>query len=446
MNILDGLQNVVSGLMTWRDKHFHSSYSVTIPLSQDQLLLESIFRDSWLAKRIINSVTEDMVREWIKVEIEELEDFDWCQYEKPWKLKSLVEESIRWSRLFGGSAIIIGTGDDLSTPLGEITVGSLKYFRVVDKFRLIPGSDVDTDIESPNFDLPQTYTLMPSSKQIHWTRVIRFEGQSLPYQSWITNQRWGDSELQHVFDSVKAYDSIKGSIVSMFYEANVDVLKVGNLSELLSTKGGEEKVIKRFQTASLMKSFNRVFLIDQDEEYEKKSNNFTNLADIWRQFISDVSGAAEIPVARLFGETPGGIAATGKGELSNYYDMVSNKQETDLKPQLERLVDLILKNSGITNEFEIEFVPLWQMGESDIVTIQKTKAERDQIYLNAGIVMPSEVAIELKRDGTYSAITQDSIDLLVELEREPKPEPIVDPVLDPTPESNLNPEGEMNDN
>lgn len=425
----DGLQNVVAGLATWRDKHFHSSYAVTQSLAQDQRLLDTMYRDSWLAKKVINSVAEDMVREWFKVTVQDDNDFDFVQIEKKWGLRGLVEEALRWSRLYGGAGIIIGTkGSLLSEPLDQIKQGDLLFLRVVDKFLLIPGALIDEDIESPNFDLPLAYLMQPSNLEIHWTRVIRFEGQSLPKQAWLENQRWGDSELQHIFESIKSYDSIKVSIVSMFYEANVDVLKVNQLTELLADKDGEEKVIKRFQTAALMKSFNRVFLIDSDEEYEKKSNSFTNLADIWSRFVSDVAGAAEIPITRLFGETPGGLAATGKGELINYYDMISNKQQTDLLGNVEKLVRyLILNEFGNELEFEIEFNPLWQVPESELAAVRKTRADTDKIYYDMGVVTSAEIARELLNGKVYSAMTEESIELLEELENKIPDEP--DPLI-----------------
>lgn len=436
--VWDGLQNVVAGLNTWRDKHFHSQYSLTIPLSQQQDLLDSLYRDSWLAKKVVNAVVEDMIREWIDVSVKELDDFDFCQLEKPWKLRGLMEEALSWSRLYGGSAIIVGTKDVLddsslmSQPLPEIGKGVLKFLRVIDRYNLVPGTVIDEDIVSSNFDYPEYYLLMPSNTRVHWTRVIRFEGQLLPNQAWLANNRWGDSELQHIFDSIKSYDSTKQSIVSMFYEANVDVLKVNGLGEILAQKGGEEKIIKRFQTAALMKSFNRVFLIDGDEEYEKKSSNFTNLADIWARFANDVSGASDIPLTRLFGETPGGIAATGKGELTNYYDMVSRKQKTDMLPQLERLVSYIISNAyGLPHEFEITFNPLYQIPEGDVASVRKTRAETDKIYYDMGVVTPAEIGQELLNDNVYSSMTEDSIRLLEALENEieKEPDPIeIDPV------------------
>jgi phage-related protein (TIGR01555 family) len=204
------------------------------------------------------------------------------------------------------------------------------------------------------------------------------------------------------------------------------VVKAVGMAELLASKDGEKKIIKRFQTAALMKSINRTLLLDESETYEKKSNNFTNLSDVWGRFIDDVCGAAEIPKARLFGDSPGGLNATGKGELINYYDMISNKQETGLLPQIEKLVKIIVVNAmgRYPDDLKIQFNPLWQTSETEQIANSKVRADRDKVYLDSGIVTPAEVAQSLLDDNVYPAMTEESITLLEELENEPLAEPV----------------------
>ena len=59
----DGLENVVAGLGTDRDKR---SYSVWAdPRVLTRMELENMYRGSWLAKKIVNAVADDMTREWL---------------------------------------------------------------------------------------------------------------------------------------------------------------------------------------------------------------------------------------------------------------------------------------------------------------------------------------------------------------------------------------------
>lgn len=46
--------------------------------------------------------------------------------------------------------------------------------------------------------------------------------------------------------------------------------------------------------------------------------NFAGLKDIYEAFMTEVAGAAEILVTRLFGRSPDGMNATGKADMQHY--------------------------------------------------------------------------------------------------------------------------------
>jgi hypothetical protein len=76
------------------------------------------------------------------------------------------------------------------------------------------------------------------------------------------------------------------------------------------------------------------------------------------------------------------------------------------------------------DDYRFDFNSLWQMSDSEMATIQKTRAERDQIYLQAGVVTEGVVARELKEDGTYKNLTDEDIKLAEEL-AEAAPDPVL---------------------
>lgn len=425
----DGLENVVAGLGTERDKRSYSTWGQ--PRVMTRMELENMYRGSWLAKRIVNTVADDMTREWLHVMFDEDADgksqFAIEQCEKRFSLKSKVNAAIKWARLYGGALIIIGTNDtkDLSKPLDikKLGKGCLRYLQVVDRWRVAPNGAINRDLDSPNFGMPESYLIAESTVQIHHTRVLRFNGQKLPYFSWLQNSMWDDSELQHVVESLLNCDTTTAAVATMLFEANVDVISAPDLTELLSTKDGEAKAIKRFQLASMMKSFNRTLLIDGNEKYEKKQNSFANLDKIIQQFMIDVCGAADIPMTRLFGQSAGGLNATGDNDVRNYYDMVSSKQEAEMRAQLDYLYEIICRSElgNMPDDFRFDFNPLWQISATEQATIDKTNAERDQIYLQAGVVTEGLVASELKERGTYRNMTDEDVELAEELSKAPEP-------------------------
>ena len=444
----DGLQNFVAGLGTDRDKMTAGRYELPRVLPRSEL--ENMYRSSWLAKRIINAVADDMTREWRTVIFDDEDDerqFAIEKAEKKLRVRPQVNEALRLARLYGGSLIIIGTKDkDMSKPLNPEAVkkGDLLWLRTIERWRVAAGPVRTTDLSSPNFGLPDFYMLAESSVQVHHTRVLRFDGQKLPYFAWMQNGMWHDSELQHVLDSIMNADTTSKGIATMLFEANVDVVTSEGLSDVLATKDGEARLTKRFQLAAMMKSFNRMLLLDGTETYEKKSNQFANLDKIWLQFMVDVCGAADIPMTRLFGQSAAGLNATGDNDVRNYYDMVSAKQESELRAQLEYLDEVLVRSElgTMPDDYRFDFNSLWQMSDAETATIQKTRAERDQIYLNAGVVTEGVVARELKEDGTYKNLTDEDIELAEELS-EAAPDPVLVPGAPVQPGAAQPPQGQQ---
>lgn len=417
----DGLENVVAGLGTDRDKRSYSVWADPRILTRQEL--ENMYRGSWLAKKIVNAVADDMTREWLHCMFDGEELGTTIeQAEKRFAVKRKINEALRWSRLYGGATVIIGTKDkNLAKPLDVKSVrkGDLRYLHVVDRWRLSPAGSLNRDLESPNFGMPESYVLAESTVQVHHTRVLRFNGEKLPYFAWLRNAMWDDSVLQHVMDSLMNCDTTTQAIATMMFESNVDVVKSEGLADMLAQKDGEAKVTKRFQVAALLKSFNRILLLDGTETYDKKQNSFANLDKVIQQFMVDVSGAADIPMTRLFGTSAAGMNATGDNDVRNYYDMVSAKQESELRPQLEYLYEVLVRSElgHMPDDFRFDFNPLWQLSETEQATVEKTRAERDQVYLNAGVVTEALVARELKERGTYRNMTDDDIDLVEELSK-----------------------------
>lgn len=417
----DGLENVVAGLGTDRDKRSYSVWANPRILTRQEL--ENMYRGSWLAKKIVNAVADDMTREWLHVTFDGEELGTTIELaEKRFAVRRKINEALKWSRLYGGSLVIIGTRDkNLAKPLDvkNVKQGDLRNLHVVDRWRASPAGSLNLELDSPNFGMPDYYVISESAVQVHHTRVLRFNGQRLPYYAWLNNTRWDDSELQHVMDSLMNYDTTTQAIATMMFESNVDVVKSEGLADVLARKDGEAVLTKRFQVAALLKSFNRMLLLDGTESYEKKQNSFANLDKVIQQFMIDVSGAADIPMTRLFGTSATGMNATGDNDVRNYYDMVSAKQEAELRPQLEYLYEVLVRSElgHMPEDFRFDFNPLWQLSETEQATVEKTRAERDQVYLNAGVVTEALVARELKERGTYRNMTADDIELVEELSK-----------------------------
>lgn len=427
----DGLNNVIAGLGTERDRRFFTNY--TLDFQSVQPRLEAMYMSSWLAGKIVSVPAEDMTREWVDLSWDghdDAQDDDKAirKAERKFDFRAKVLEALLWARLYGGAVIVIGLrGENLATPLviENIKEGSLVSLIVKDRWHFTSSGARDME-PGPNFGLPISYLITPSSQQVHHTRVIRFNGRRLPESLWLANTYWDASELGHIIDNIKDYDAGRAGTASMLWDASVDVLRLALLKEQLAQKDGEKKILSRLLTMLRMKSMNRTIVLDKEDEYAQKSNTFSGVKDVLAQFVLDVSGAADIPITRLFGQSPAGLTATGESDIRNYYDHIGAKQESQLWGPLMKLYEVLIRSTlrRFPDDFQIEFRPLWQVTAPEKATIDKTKAERDAIYLKEGVVTEGLVARQLKADNTYSMMEDDDVEMAEELALQPDPIPV----------------------
>jgi phage-related protein (TIGR01555 family) len=419
----DGLANLVAGLGTERDKRYYSTYGYVSRMTQYQL--EALYEGSWLGGKIVDIPAGDMTRQWVARTWDGAKDDqrrrkDLAVAEAALDVRGKVKLALTWARLHGGSVIVLAIAGDLDVaqPLDvtRIRKGSLRNLLVMDRWRLTASTELDTDLNSPNFGQSLYYTVNETAARIHWTRVIRFDGVTLPHGQWLQNGRWNGSVLQRVADSIKNYDGARDIASSMMYEACVDVLRIADLYALLSQPGGDALVASRFQSAMLMKGINRSLVIDKNDEYDKKQMTFGGVVDIIRHAAVDVAGAADIPVTRLFGQSPAGMDATGKSDTDNYDDKIKADQESQLRPRLERIDAVLLPSvfGSMPEDYELSFNPLRQMSDSEQADLENKRATRDKTYVDMGALKAGAVTRELLQEATYHTLTQEDVDLAEE--------------------------------
>ena len=443
---VDGFENFVTGLgMTnLHDKRSANCWTPVFQLSRQNL--DAMYRSDWIAKRIVNAPAEDATREWCSLSWENSDKDkkapklarDIRNAERAFGLRSKVRSGLKWGRLYGGAGIVMAIKgqNDWSKPLDldSIKAGDLEMLHVLDRWRIAATGDIDTE-RGPNFGKPIYYTMAEAADvvaQIHWTRVVIFNGSELPYFEWQRNGRWHDSELQHLVDNVTDYAATRASIASLVHESNVDILPIPNLANSVSTPDGTAKVMKRVALGAQLKGMNRVWIIDagnpmqanSGEKYEQKVVQFSGVNGVIEEFMHDVCGAAEIPMTRLFGRSPGGLNATGDSDMANYHDKISNYQEHDITPQGLRLYDVLTRHvtGGPLDNFEMEWNPLKQLSAAELATTSYTKAQRDKIYVDMGAIHAGTVARQLMKDDTYSEQTDEDVELAEEVATEP-PDP-----------------------
>lgn len=411
ITIGDGLANALSGLNTERDKAAHSYYAEP---TIDALELVNAYRGSWMARKIVDIPALDSCRNWrawqaSPTQIEAIEG-----EEKRLNVRGKVLEARKKARLFGGAAIYADFGDDAAQPLNldAIQKGGLRFLTVFSPRQLVPG-EIDTDPMSEFFGMPKDFTIAGGATgqaRIHPSRLTTFYGNDLPDRD-ITSSAfgWGDSVLLAVMSAVKQAESASANINSLIYEANVDVVSIEGLAEILKMPGGEDKVRDLLKLNLNAKSNLRALVLDAKNTYARKAVSFASLPDLMDRFDQHAAGAADIPMTRFMGMSPGGLNSAGESDLRNYYDRVSAGQTLEMGPALTRLDEALIRSATGQRDAAIHYDwnPLWQLSETEKATVFKTKADAARTIAGTGGTSEPLMPLEALSDALVNELVED---------------------------------------
>ncbi|WPH64031.1 coil containing protein [Vibrio phage vB_VpP_1] len=413
----DGMQNVFSGLNTSSDPRTHNQYNFSKVVNQAEL--DALYRDGGIAAKIVDIPAEDATREWRKFNHEKNDIIEAA--EKEFQVQQMFREAITYGRLYGGAAILMLTGQNLSKPLDvtKIKKGDLKNLMVFDRWELAAQDVNVTNPLSKNFMLPEYYSLYGGSAiKIHHSHFVRFEGIRLTRRVKSLEGYWGDSVLRRALEGLYDFMASKGGIASLVQKANQDVIsKEGMFNDLAS--GEDEAIIKRYRMFKMMMSNINLALLDKNEEFARHTISFAGLADTLKEMRVWISGEVDIPQTRLFGVSSGGLNATGEGDLNNYYDSVKSKQDGDYRTAIEQLDQVLIRSAlgEYPDDIEFEWNPLYQESGLEMAQQDLARSQVESTYLEKKIIKPSHVMKRLKAENTYQ-ITDEEIKAQEKIEAE----------------------------
>lgn len=379
IQVSDGLQSLATNLGTSSDKAATATYALRM-LDANQL--EVAFRSSWVMQKVVSVPSLDATRkwrEWSGIDAQKIEDL-----EDVFEVKSKVNEAHMLSRLFGGACILIGAGNqDLVEPLdpASLRAGDLQYLTVIPRQGLTPDL-VEIDPRRPRYGKPRQYTIQTNTGEIvrvHPTRMVEFTGVRRPTFGAVEAGAygWGDSVLQACYEACRNLDATMANIASLVFDAKTDVVRLDGLIASISDPKFEEALLKRYSAARMLKGNYGTLLLDQKEDYQSKSYSFAGLDAVADRFMQVVAGAADIPMTRMLGRSPGGLNSTGDGDLSNYYDRIQAMQKVEIQPAM-RVLDQVIVRSALGDwpkDVSFEWRPLKQMTEEEISTIRARDAD-----------------------------------------------------------------------
>jgi phage-related protein (TIGR01555 family) len=399
-------------------------------LTRNYNLMNSLYRNSWIAKKIINTIPDDMCKNWFKINAElSPEQMDrYIKLEIKTKIKEKIREVMYWGRLYGGAAAVImiaGDEDKLDEPLipENVLPNTFKGLLVLDRWSgIYPTVGLIEDIEDPEFGQPDYYEIRDLTtetlmERIHHSRIMRFTGRKLPFWEELAEIGWGASELEHVFDELTKRDNTSWSIASLVFQANLLVNTVEGLDQLSAIGDPDiQRDLYNLKTAqNQMRSNQSMMVIGAKDKVEAIQYTFSGLNEISETQMMDISGSCDIPITRLFGRSPAGMSATGESDAQNYCDMINQQQHTVLKPRMDQLLPIMFMSEFgmIPKDLDLTFNPIETPTEDRLADIVGKKVTAIQGVFDTGIINQKialqELAYMSDSLGIFTSITDKDI-------------------------------------
>lgn len=375
-------------------------------LTRDRSRLEAMYRGSWLVGAAVDIPAEDMTRGGLEfVGTLSPEDKDKLNATlRDANVWQQLADAIRWGRLYGGCiAVPMIDGQNMATELRVDTVGEGGFLgiMVLDRWTCVPSTELVQKM-GPYFGLPDHYTVMAGAgipaMRIHHTRALRFIGTPLPFWQLPTEMYWGASVMERLLDRLLAFDSTTQGAAQLVYKAHLRTIKVEGLRNLIAAGGKMlDALLQNFELIRRFQGIEGITLLDAADQFETHQYTFSGLNDVLEQLGLQLGGALEIPLVRLFGDSPSGLNSSGESELRTYYDGVVKRQEKDLRRPMTVIMDIIARSTlkrPLGDGFTFNFRPLWQMTPEEAAKVALARTQT--IMATEAVVSPQVILKELR--------------------------------------------------
>ncbi len=301
--------------------------------------------------------------------------------------------------------------DELSKPLfvspKKIPLKGLRGFKVIEPFWTYPGIYNSTNPLADDFYSPQSWYVM--AKTVHASRLINIVSNPVPDILKPAYSFGGLSQIQMLESYVENWITVRDSIKEMVKKYSYLGIKTDLQLEVQKSGTLESKRAEIFN--NFVGNHSLMMLDKDNEDFFSASVPLTGLEQLSKDSQEQMCSMSGIPVVKLLGSTPSGMNASSDGEIEVFYDRMKVRAEMILRPIIKRILDIlqISEYAEIDDDITFEFVPLKEMTEEQIASINKTKAETDQIYVSAGILSPEEPRVRLasEKDSHYDGIDEE---------------------------------------
>ena len=433
----DGYVNMLTKVGSMKDNS--TAWNWEADMFSSDARLSSLYISNGLFAKIIDRPAEDALAKGL--DLSDLgDDLEKSVLKKLDALKFTdnVVTAEKWSRLYGGSIVVMITNDGrgLEEPIDWNSLDRIEELIPFER-PLVQADTSDlfaaTAFErtwASGFGEPAFFDVYSQygSFRVHRSRCLVFRNGRVPESAHSAMYRhWGIPVYMKIKEALREAVTSHKDGTKLLERSVLGVYKMKNLSQLLATDEGENKVIQRLQVIDMARNIINSMAIDNDgEDYQYINASMSGASDIIDRTCNMLSAVTDIPQTILFGKDPAGEDSTGDNDRDNYFQLLTRIQTNSYKDAAVKVVRAVLKELQAQEraeipDYEVRFKPLKQLSEEEQANVdsikagtEQTKAQTAQVYVDMQALDPSEVRKGLSDANAYQIqgiVDSDSLEI-----------------------------------
>lgn len=277
----------------------------------------------------------------------------------------------------------------------KIPKGSLKGFKLVDPIWTYPGVYNATEPLAADWYRPEIWYVM--GREVNQSRLISMKLNEVPDILKAAYNFGGISRSQLIETYVQNWLRTRDSVSDIVHSFILQGIKT-DMSQVLfnfGEDGGEnDQLGLRAKLYNRLRDNRGLMMLDKEkEEFFQFTTPLTTLDALQSQSLEQICAASLIPLVKYTGITPSGLNASSEGEIRVFYDTIHSFQESLFGDALRKIINIMQLNryGEIDPDITFDFVPLYEMSESDKAKLDFEKARADTLYVSSGILSPAQV-------------------------------------------------------
>lgn len=362
----DGWKNVLTGLLSKRDKRSVFSFSSNYLTDIEKW---NIYIYDKMLSKIIDLIPNIALKEPIKIKTD---------YANPQEIHNILDNLQfhknlatiwKYSRLLGGGVIILDIQDGrlISEPVDFNRIRNISVAKVVTKEYLYMKKDEPDYFYSYN------------QAKIHKDRCLYIDGEICNEEFRWNNNGWGANITDSIIKEIYYYHLCHEVPSILLTDFSKPIYKLKDLN--MKMVHNEQDVIQKMQLLEYISSSLNAIVLDSEDDYQRVEVTASGLDKLLYQIERKLCALTNIPHTLLLNEAPEGALSRAKSQQQeDFYDFVQNQRNFYLVGPIKHLLKLIQSFLKI-NYLDFEFANLFMLDEKEEAEIKKIKAETSKIRI-----------------------------------------------------------------